>query len=391
VTRLKVLHLITSLPRLSGAADNTRYTANLLDPKRYEVHVAFGKSQGEPSGIAPHVRTIAVPSLVRELAPTLDMRTLATLIRQLHTERYDIVHTHNSKAGVIGRVAARLVRVPVIVHTAHTISFAASANGLVNRLYQFSDMACAPFTTRIVTVSRLNTERYLNAGIGKPEQYLTIYSGVEVQRYLDRSERESCRTELGLDPQSVLILWIGRLNRQKDPLTFVYAARQIATRLPQARFVIIGDDPLGESLEPKVREEVKRLGLEGVIKLLGYRPDVHRFLAAADLVLHTSLYEGLGRSVIETMLSGVPIVATSVDGVMEAVVSYERGGILVAPGDPGATAAAAMELISDPDLSKRLAAAGKTWAQSRFDVQAMVAAIDHLYQELWQHHHRRAT
>jgi glycosyltransferase involved in cell wall biosynthesis len=382
--RLKTLHLITTLPRLSGAADNTRYTANLLDQSRYEVHLAFGAAEPDTSSVAPHVRVIALPSLVRPIAPIRDGRVTWELYRLMQRERYDIVHTHNSKAGVVGRLAARLAGVPVIVHTAHTISFAASTRWLVNRLYRITERAIAPLTTKLITVSALNTTAYLDASVGTREQYTTIYSGVETARFLARPDRDACRAELGIAPPEQFVLWIGRLNRQKDPFTFVRGCRLLANEFPSARFALVGEDSVGESLEPEVRALIEDLHLSDTVRLLGYRSDIPRVLAAADLVLHSSLYEGLGRSVIETMLAGVPLVATAVDGVREAVLPGQRGGFLVPPQDPAALADAAARLLRDPELANALSASGRKWAAEHFQVEDMVKRIDHLYRQLWQ-------
>ncbi|HEY6157088.1 MAG TPA: glycosyltransferase family 4 protein [Gemmatimonadales bacterium] len=380
MARLKVLHLITTAPRLSGAADNTRYTANLLDPECYEVHLACGPAELDTSGVKPHVRIIVIESLVRPVAPASDLLTVWNLCRLFRHERYDIVHTHNAKAGVLGRIAARLTGVPVVLHTAHSISFVASPSRIANWAFRIADRACAPMSDKIITVSELNTTAYLEASIGRPDQYVTIYSGVETVKYLDRSARMPCRQELGIRDGNLLTAWVGRLNRQKDPLTYVRAAKLLSVRFPQMRFVMVGEDPLGESLEQDVRKAIEDLNLGSIVRLLGYRPDVERILAAADLVMHTSLYEGLGRIIVETMLAGTPLVATAVDGVREAVVSGERGGLLVPPNDPAALARAAARLIDDPHLADRLAAAGRSWARERFEVQEMVAAIDRLYQ-----------
>jgi glycosyltransferase involved in cell wall biosynthesis len=267
--RLKVLHLITTLPRLSGAADNTRYTVNLLDTNRYEVHLACGPAELDMSTVRAHVRVIVVGSLVRPVALASDVRALGKLCSLVRREQYDIVHTHNAKAGVLGRVAAKLAGVPVVVHTAHSISFAASASSVTNRLYRVADWLCAPLSDKIITVSKLNTETYLRGSIGRPEQYITIYSGVETANYLDGSHRAACRKELGVSDEDQLVAWIGRLNRQKDPVTFVRAAKLLANRFPQMRFVMVGDDPVGESLEHEVREEVEHLQLESKVRLLG--------------------------------------------------------------------------------------------------------------------------
>jgi glycosyltransferase involved in cell wall biosynthesis len=382
VGRFKTLHIITTLPRLSGAADNTRYTVNLLDQRRYEVHLAFGAPDPDTTSVAPHVRLIPIPSLVRPVALIRDARALWELYRLMRRERYDIVHTHNSKAGVVGRLAARLAGVPVIVHTAHTIVFAASTNQIVNWLYRTTERAIAPLTTKIITVSTLNTTVYLAAGIGTRDQYTTIYSGVETAKFLARPDRAACRAELGLAASEPFVLWVGRLNRQKDPLTFVRACRHLADQFPSARFALVGEDSVGQSLEPQVRALIQALDLARVVRLLGYRADIPRLLAAADLVMHTSVFEGLGRSVVETMLAGVPLVATAVDGVQEAVDSGMRGGLLVPPKDPAALASSAARLLTDAELAARLARGGREWAAQRFEVGEMARAIERLYESL---------
>ena len=382
--KLKVLHVITTLPRLSGAADNTRYTVNLLDPDRYEVHLACGPAELDTLSVKTHIRVIVVKSLVRPFAPGLDLHALWKLWGLLRQEKYDIVHTHNAKAGVLGRVAAKLVGAPIVIHTAHSISFAASASPVTNWAYRLADRTCARLTDKIITVSTLNTKTYLEAGVGQRQQYVTIYSGVETAKYLDRSARAACRAELRIGSDDLLVVWIGRLNRQKDPLTYVQAAKLLSDRFPRMHFVIVGDDPLGESLEPAVRKLIADLQLEHRLRLLGYRRDVDRILAAADLVMHTSLYEGLGRSIVETMLVGIPLVATAVDGVVEAVASGERGGLLVPPSNPVALAQAAAELMDNPHLASQVTAAGRSWALERFEVRDMVEGIDRLYQQLWR-------
>jgi glycosyltransferase involved in cell wall biosynthesis len=383
VRKLKVLHVITTLPRLSGAADNTRYTVNLLDPEQYEVHLASGPAELDSSRVEPHVKVVIIEPLVRRVAPLADPFALWQLFQLIRQEKYDIVHTHNSKAGVLGRLAARLAGVPVTIHTAHNISFAASDSKFSNRLYQTADRACALFTDRIIAVSDENTKRYLKAGVGKASQYVTIYSGIDLARFVDLPDRLESRAQLAINDSDFLVAWIGRFNRQKDPITFVRAASIIASHFHNVRFIMAGEDPLGESLEADVRGLIKELRMTSSISVLGYRPDVDRLLVASDLVLHTSLYEGLARSVIEAMLAGVPVVATGVDGVREAVVPGIRGGLLANPQDPRGLAEAVGSLIENPGLARRLASEGQSWARQRFDVGDMVSAIHELYQELW--------
>jgi glycosyltransferase involved in cell wall biosynthesis len=380
---VRVLHLITSFPESSGAAQNTALTLNLLDRARFEPWVAFGGTGSMAGGLRADIRQVRLRHLDRAMRPWRDLRAAAELVRVIRDSRPALVHTHNAKDGVLGRWAAWLIRVPAI-HTIHNVSFAASASRAVNRIYALAERASAPVTARLFAVSRENVRRYQARGIGRAAQYRVVYSGLELERYgRDPRPAAALRAATGLPPaDGPWIGWFGRFNHQKDPLTFVRAAHVIHRRNPAIRFVMCGDDPLGASLEADARALATHLGLETAISFLGFRHDLPLLLQAVDLVLHSSVHEGMGRVICEALASGRPVVATAVDGVLEVIQSGVRGGLLVPARNPEALAGAALSLLDDPARARLLAEAGREWVRNNVSAEHMVRTIEREYIEV---------
>jgi glycosyltransferase involved in cell wall biosynthesis len=378
---VKVLHLITYFPIFHGAQENTCLTVNYHDKARFAVWLGTQSGGSLLSSVAPEVRVVLIPHLQRAVHPWKDWLALWEIYRVCRRERFTIVHTHISKAGVLGRLAARLAGVPIIIHTVHTISFQASQSGLVNRLYLWLERLCAPITQRFLVVSQLNTVKHLAAHIGKPEQYRLVYSGVDVERLQPlRCGPEQARANLGMAAGQRLVLWIGRLAYQKDPLTFVRAATTLCRAMPNVRCVMVGDGPLRAEVEALIAVE----GMQQRIILAGTRDDVPELLSAASLLGHSSRFEGMGRVISEAMLLGVPVVGSAVDGVVEAIESGVRGGLLVPPEQPEQLAQAMQRLLEDHALAGHLAEAGRRWAWERFDAREMVKHIEAVYAEALQ-------
>lgn len=382
--RYRVLHTITTFPLSSGAAENTRLTVNLLDRSRFEPFIASAPGQSMDPEVEAGVVRLPLRWLGRPVNPLKDFLAfieLRTLIRRF---KFDVVHTHNAKDGIIGRWAAQLAGTPAIVHTIHNVSFQASASPIVNRHYVLQERWAARVTDRMLAVSNANAAKYLDRGIGRPEQYRTLYSGLDLPRYRDdgRPAAER-RTELGLPRDSgPWIGWFGRFNAQKDPLSFIRAASLVIEKLPRARFVVCGDDPLKLSLEQQARALAEELGISHAMHFLGFRRDVANVLHAVDVVMHSSRYEGMGRIVCEALACGRPLAATRVDGVLEVIESGRRGGLLVPPGDPAALAGAALQLLTDQKLARSLARAGQEWVERHMSAQQMVKGIEQVYDEL---------
>lgn len=352
--RPKIVHLITRL-ELGGAQQNTLYCVEQHDRMRFAV----GLWAGEGGILDARARSMEeadvriVPWLVHPIDPARDaiaVTRLASLLRDV-----DLVHTHSSKAGILGRAAARLAGVPGIVHTVHGWSFNDVQPAVTRRFYVEAERAAARVTDRIVCVARFDRERGLGAGIGHPSQYRIVRSGIDPRLYVaPEGTRERVRRALGAGPQDVVVGSIANFKPQKGPLDFVEAARRARLRDPRLRFFIAGDG----DLRPAAERAIADAGLGDAVHLLGWRDDVPELLAAMDIFLLTSLFEGLPRVVLQAMAASVPVVATDTGGVAEVVLDGKTGR-LVPPGDPAAAAEAIVALAEHTDTRRRFAASAR--------------------------------
>ncbi len=357
-------------------------TADMLDKSQWNVHVLSGPQTGSEGSLIEHVRDRGIPltielTLVREVNPVKDLLALIRLTRAIKRGRYDIVHTHSSKAGILGRWAAWLAGTPIIVHTVHGWGHHDRQHPLVRALYIISERLTLLITDQLIAVSPLNVEKGLRDGIGQNEDYVVIRSGIE----LDRFEHpcvpcSQTRAALGIPSDVLVVGAVTRLSPQKAPLDFVRAAGIIAQSVPEAWFVMVGDGPL----RPQVETLATELGLTNRLILTGLRHDVPELMAAFDIFVLSSLWEGLPRVLPQAMAMGLPMVATAIDGNVEAI---EDGvnGLLVLPGQPAALAQAVIRLLRDPQMAQRMGQAGRARADE-FDARKMVGEIANLYEEL---------
>lgn len=378
---IRVLHPITRLV-VGGAQENTMLTAQLLDPNRWQVDVVSGPQTGSEGSLIETVRErgiplIIEPSLVREVNPLQDLRALFRLARLMRQKRYAIVHTHSSKAGIVGRWAAKLAGVPVIVHTVHGWGHHDRQHPLVRAYYIWLEKLTLPITDKLIVVSPLNTEKGLADGIGRPEDYTVIRSGIELDRFgHPQVDRATTRASWGIPLTAPVVGTVTRLSAQKAPLDFVRSAAQILAAISNVYFLVVGDGPM----RAEVEQLAKELGLAERLILTGLRRDVPELLAAMDIFALSSLWEGLPRVLPQAMASGLPVVATATDGSVEAVADGVNG-FLVPPGQPDMMADALIRLLRDPEQAKWMGEAGRARV-AEFDVRTMVAQIDQLYQEL---------
>jgi glycosyltransferase involved in cell wall biosynthesis len=388
MSRIRVLHVITRLI-IGGAQENTMLTAALLEPTRYIVGVVSGPQTGPEGSLIPEVRARGIrltilPSLVREVHPLKDPAALVALTYLIRRGRYDIVHTHSSKAGILGRWAARLAGVPIIVHTVHGWGHHDRQHPLVCRAYILLERITQRVTDRLVVVSPRDIEKGLVDGIAGPEKYVTIRSGIELDRFrVPARPREAVRAELGIPRGAVVVGTVTRLSPQKAPLDFVAAAAQVAAQRRDVYFVIVGGGPL----QARVEAQVAALGLAGRVRLTGLRRDIPDLLHSLDIFALTSLWEGLPRVLPQAMAAGLPIVATAVDGNAEAVTD-ELNGLLTPPGDPSAMAGALMRLVDDSALRREMGQTGQTRIEE-FGVRKMIQDIAALYEALLAEHAMR--
>jgi len=379
---IPVLHPITRLI-VGGAQENTMYTAALLDPQRFHVEVLSGPETGSEGSLIEEVRARGIPltilpDLVREAHPWHDLRAIWQIYRFLRANRFTIVHTHSSKAGILGRLAARFAGVPIIVHTVHGWSFHDHMSPLARMTYVALERLAASFTDSLIVVTSRNIEKGLRAGIGRPEQFRLIRSAIPLEEFDPaRVDRRAVREALGLPVDAPILGNVGRFSPQKNPLDWVRVAGRVARAMPESRFLLVGDGPLRSQVEAGLIEE----GIAERTVLTGLRRDVPQMLAVMDVFLLTSLWEGLPRVIPQALAMGVPVVANRVDGTAEAIIHGETG-YLCAPGDLQGLAARCLELLQDPPRRHAMGQRRRQWAIREFDLRQMVAQIACLYEEL---------
>ncbi len=381
VGRVRVLQVITRLI-VGGAQETAILIAEMLDPMRFTADLVCGPQTGTEGSLIEDARgrgihLLVEPTLVREVNPAKDLLALVRLVRLIRRGRYDIVHTHSSKAGILGRVAAWLAGTPVVVHTVHGWGHNDHQHPLVQRVYICLEKLALPITDRLIAVSPVNVEKGLRDGIGRAEDYVVIRSGIDLDRFgHPRVPRDRVRAALGLAADVPVVGSVTRLSPQKAPLDLVRAAAVVAQSVPEAAFIVVGDGPLRPELEALIAE----LGLGDRFVLTGLRDDVPELMAAFDVFVLSSLWEGLPRVLPQAMAAGLPIVATAADGSAEAVHDGVNGR-LTPPGDPEALARAIVELLRDPQQATRMGQAGLARA-SEFGARRMVEQVTDLYEEL---------
>jgi glycosyltransferase involved in cell wall biosynthesis len=367
--RARVLHIITHLDN-GGAQANTLLSVAGLDRGRYSVDLACGPGvlQAEASALAD--RLIVLPYFRRSLYSLGDLRVAVALWRLIG--EYDIVHTHGSKAGVIGRLAARMRRVPVVLHTVHGFPVHDYMPRLQRQLLLTLERVAARCADRIICVCQSNTAEALSLGVARPEQLRVVVSGVPSELVRSGSG-DAIRAELGIPADAPVVGTITRLMEQKAPVDFVAAARRLVATHPKVHVVMVGDGPLHDQVAAAAAG-IPRL------HLLGFRADVPDVLAMLDVVAFSSLWEGLGRALTEAVLAGKPVIATAVNGVPDLVVDGETG-YLTTPGRPDELADRILEVLARPDRGAAMGAAGASRITGRYDVDEMIAGLDHVYQE----------
>lgn len=377
--KLRVLHVITML-ELGGAQRNTLDTVRLLPRGEFTLGLAYGPG-GELDAEARELDQVAVypvPSLVRQVRPRQDVAALFALRRVMRAFRPHIVHTHSSKAGVLGRLAAFLEKVPVIIHSIHGFGFGAHQPAPVRAVFLAAERLVAPLTSFFVAVSRKNLEQGVHLGLFPPEKACVIRSGIHLETFFSTRSGEEAKRRLGIPATAPVVLQVSCFKRQKAPERFVMLAGLLAPRFPQAHFVLVGEGQLREKLEA-LRAQ---LGLSQQLHFLGWRRDVPELLAASDVVTLTSRFEGLPRVLVEARACAKPVVAMAVDGVVE-VVEDGVNGFLVPEGEVASMAGKVAWLLQNPELAKTLGRAGQKGLEE-FSVQQMVEWQAQLYRRLWQ-------
>jgi glycosyltransferase involved in cell wall biosynthesis len=375
---VKVLHVITRF--FGGSGGNTLLSAAGMEQGRYATWIAGGV--GGPMWAHARdagVRTVEMPHMKDRIAPLSDLLTLLQLIRLIRRERFTVVHTHCAKAGLIGRIAARLAHTPVVVHTFHAFAVNDFTGALRRAVYLFLDRCVRRLANHYVAVSPRVAREAVERRLAPPGRIVVVPSAVELA-HIPHEADPAVRTELGIADGVPIVGTVGRFCHQKAPLDFVRMAAIVQNVRPETAFVMVGDATLESvPLEQETRDEASRLGVD--IAFTGFRADAPRIAAAMDVFVISSLYEGLGRALTEAMASGCPVVATAVNGVPDLV---EPGatGLLGRPAEPATLAASVLWLLDHPEEARRMGAQGRGRVIGAFAPETMCGLLDALYSRL---------
>ncbi|MGH9877602.1 MAG: glycosyltransferase, partial [Nitrososphaerales archaeon] len=300
--KIRVLFVITGLA--SGGATNVvlDLASHFNNHPDFDVRLVTGPippGRTDVTYLAHElgINTRIIPSLINHINPVVNLKGVADIRRIMVQGNYDIVHTHSSVAGVIGRIAAFSAGVPVILHHVHGWGLHARKSKLIQLLYVNLERLCARFTNRMIVVSRPDIQKGLAHRIGREDKYTLIYNGIDLERFRQPVNDKQMHKKLGLDPGCKLVGMIGRLDGQKNPLDFIRAAAIVVSRYPKVQFVIVGDG----SLRPKCERLIDELNLKENVFLLGYRNDVPRIISMLTITAMSSLWEGLPIAFLESM------------------------------------------------------------------------------------------
>jgi glycosyltransferase involved in cell wall biosynthesis len=378
--KIRVLRVIARL-NVGGPAIHATLLTRELDPDRYESRLVAG-SEDEQEGnyLTLHGQTIdalhEVPALGREINPLRDLNALRELIRLIRTFRPHIVHTHTAKAGLLGRLAARWCRVPVIVHTFHGHVFHGYFSPAKTALFVGLERRLGRMTDRLITVSETVREEILARRIGRPGQFEVVRLGLDLRPFAACESRTGeLRQELGLPAATRIVVIVARLVPIKAHETFLDMAERLAPKYPDLVFLVVGDGERRAALEADARAR----GLADRVRFLGWRADLDRIYADADVVTLTSRNEGSPVALIEAMAAGRPVVSTRAGGVAELV---GEAGVLADVGDAAGLADGVVRLLEDPCRAREMGLAARARVLPHYGHPRLISDIDSLYQRL---------
>ncbi len=378
---MKICHIITRLI-VGGAQENTILTCEGQHAAGHDVTLITGPTTGpegelETRARAGGYRVEIIDDLVRQISLRQDRaaaKSLRTLLGQL---KPDVVHTHSSKAGIIGRKVAAEIGGMKIVHTIHGLAYHRFNSWWRNRLYISLEKTAAKRSDAIICVADAMADQALAAGVGKPSQYVTVYSGMEIEPYLTRPpEADAFRKSLKLPADAVLVTQVSRLAELKGHEFIIEAAKRIYDE--RVIFCFVGDGHWRE----KIERQIAKAGLTDRFRLTGLlRPEqIPAVMHSTDILVHCSLREGLARTLPQAMLAGLPVISFDIDGARE-VVDHETG-ILLPPKDTIGLIESIKLLVEHKQLREKLGQAGRERCRVRFDWRTMVDQIEQVYQQL---------
>ena len=381
---MKIVHIITRMI-LGGAQENTLFTCEgqHLDPNN-EVILITGPAIGREGELVERARecgfqVIMVDEMRREINPWLDFLTLRSLTRHLRELQPHVVHTHSSKAGILGRMAAQKAKVPVVIHTIHGPAFHPNQMWIKNAFFIALERYATRKSDKILCVADAMSQQAIDAGVAPADMFVTVRSGMEVEHFRDSPRhREEMRRKLGFEQDEIVVGKIARLAHLKGYEFMIELAQNLCPRYPNLKFMFIGDGALHDSLQQQAQES----GIGDRIVFTGLVPatEIPACISAMDILVHTSLREGLARVLPQALISGKPVVSFDIVGAREVCLNDETG-FLIPPRDQKALEDAVEKLIVNPNLRTQLGTKGQELFTGAFSKEVMVEQINEVYRK----------
>lgn len=382
--KIKVLHIITRLI-LGGAQENTIFTVWGLNKNDfYEVELATGPPIGPEGSLIEEaekreIKLKIIRHMRREINLFRDLLAFIELYLLIREGKYTIVHTHSSKAGILGRLAAKVAGVKIIIHSIHGLPFFEYQNRFLNYIYILCERFAALFTDRLISVCEAMARKAVAVGVAKEDKFRTIYSGIELNHYFNSDiSITQKQKELNLDPDVPVVGNISRLFEFKGHNYFLEAASQVVEVFPKAKFLLVGDGILRERLirqaeDLKIRDNIVFTGLVE-------RTEVPKLILVMDVVVHTSLREGLPRVLPEALAMAKPVIAFEIDGIGE-IIKDGINGYLIPPKDSKKLASSIIHLLKNKEKAKKMGEAGRDMVNPAFELEVMLERISDVYKE----------
>jgi len=378
--KLKICHVITRMI-VGGAQENTLLTIIGHVLKGHEVTLVTGPSPGPEGELLankdfPPFEIVENPHLVREINPWHDFQAYRTLKDFFRTRQFDVVHTHSSKAGIVGRLAADAAGVPFITHTVHGQAFHRYEKYWKNQIYIFAERWAARHCHRIYAVAQAMINQCVAAKVAPREKYKVVYSGMEIDKFLHSQREPELRRQLGIPEDVKVIGTVARLFPLKGYEQFIPAAAAIVRQYPAVHFLLVGNGIMYDALQRQIAE----LGIADKFSFAGLVPpdQVYRYIAQMDLLVHLSLREGLPRGVVQALATGIPAIGYRLDGTPEVVIDGQTG-FTVEPESIEPVAAAALQILRDPALAAAMGRNGREAVAVKFDWKHMADVLEEEY------------
>ena len=376
---IRILHIHT-LPIVSGSGINTFLSMQGMDKTLYEVDLACAPGGRLISLVEEnHMEVRTFKNMVQPLRPFKDTLALIDLTAFLRKNPYHIVHTHNSKAGFLGRLAAKLVGVPVIVHTVHGFAFHDQEPLWRQMLFRNLERLASRWSDRMIFISQPLIDWALKDHIVGEDKITKIYSGIQLDKFhpVKSEEKDQIRSKWSIKKEEAVVGIVSKLWEGKGHTVLIEAFKLLKEKIKDAKLVIVGEGYLYDELFRRVGNN----GLRDSVLFTGFQMDVSEIIATFDVAVLPSFFEGMGRVILEAMAMEKPIVASRVGGIPD-LIDQGINGLLVRPGDARELADALERVLSDNGLAKKLGKEGRKKIKDQFSADVMVRSIEKLYREL---------